>query len=79
MQAVWNGTPEQAHELGMIVSRNCMCGAPGAGNSEQPCGPHQMMVSDQRALDGLLFARSIVVHLVHEEFDEIAALSSEPC
>jgi hypothetical protein len=38
-----------------------------------------MMLADQRALDGLLFARRIVLHLLQEEFDETAALSSEPC
>jgi hypothetical protein len=32
------------------------------------CAPHEMLSSDQRAIDGLLFARRIAAALRSEEF-----------
>jgi hypothetical protein len=32
------------------------------------CAPHEMLSSDQRAIDGLLFARRISARLRSEEF-----------
>ncbi len=66
-QTVWNGTRDQADELCTILGRNCACGA----DPKQPtphCAPHAMLLGDQRALDGLLFARHILQRLLQEEF-----------
>jgi hypothetical protein len=77
-ETVWNGTREEADKLCDILKRNCACGS-AQTNSKQHCAPHAMMLSDQRALDGLLFARHIAEQLLQEEFDlAAAALSSEP-
>jgi len=32
------------------------------------CAPHRMLTEDQRALNGLLFARRMAERLRHEEF-----------
>jgi hypothetical protein len=32
------------------------------------CAPHRMLTEDQRALNGLLFARRMAERLSHEEF-----------
>jgi hypothetical protein len=36
-----------------------------------------MLIRDQRALDGLLFARHIVVRLLREEFDPLVVVRSQ--
>jgi hypothetical protein len=67
IQTIWNGTRDQADELCNILGRNCACGS----DPKQPtphCAPHAMLLEDQRALDGLLFARHIVQKLLQEEF-----------
>jgi hypothetical protein len=66
-QTIWNGTPAQAQQLCDILKRHCACGS-NSTHDPEPCGPHDMLLSDQRALDGLLFARHIVTRLVDEEF-----------
>jgi hypothetical protein len=67
-RTIWNGTVAEARELGDILARYCMCGSDSTRRSGC-CGPHSMLVSDQRALDGLLFVRHIASRLVQEEFD----------
>jgi len=67
-RTIWNGTVAEARELGEILTRYCMCVSDPAG-TPACCGPHSMLVSDQRALDGLLFVRHIASRLVQEEFD----------
>ena len=67
-RTIWNGTVAEARELRDILTRNCMCGSESAGC----CGPHSMLLSDQRALDGLLFVRHIAARVVQEEFDPAA-------
>ena len=72
---IWNGTDQEAQELCRIVTRNCECGA--ALNTRTYCAPHRMLIRDQRALDGLLFARHIVVRLLREEFDPLVVVRSQ--
>jgi hypothetical protein len=67
-RTIWNGTVEEAQELCEILKRNCECGAEPS-NSSTRCPPHAMLLSDQRALDGLLFVRHIARRLLREEFD----------
>jgi hypothetical protein len=67
---IWNGTAEEARELSAIISRNCACGTDKS--IVTLCGPHVMLLSDQRALDGLLFVRQIVRRLLREELDPMA-------
>ena len=77
-QTIWNGTVAEARELGDILRRYCACGSDSTGRSGC-CGPHSMLVSDQRALDGLLFVRRIAARLVQQEFDPAAeAWSAQP-
>jgi hypothetical protein len=70
-QTVWHGTVEEAYELREILSRNCVCGVDGA-NPDARCAAHVMLLLDQRALDGLLFVRHILVQLNGEEFNPVA-------
>ena len=51
------------------LSRNCSCVVTAEGVRLSTCAPHEMLSSDQRAVDGLLFARRIAVRLRSEEFD----------
>jgi hypothetical protein len=63
---IWNGTLVEARELEAILGRNCVC---SSDHTSGCCAPHTMLRSDQRALDGLLFARYIARRLEEEEFD----------
>jgi hypothetical protein len=69
---IWNGTAKEARELCEIICRNCACGTDKS--IATLCGPHAMLLSDQRALDGLLFVRRIVRRLLREEFDPVAVV-----
>jgi hypothetical protein len=66
-QTRWNGTESELHQLVNAVARNCVCGE----NQAPPwrCAAH-IMLFDQRAVDGLVFARRIVKRLLVEEFME---------
>jgi hypothetical protein len=65
-QTIWNGTDEEASRLLRAIERNCNCSNPVSG-PRGTCAPHRMLIEDQRALDGLLFARQIVARLTNEE------------
>lgn len=60
--AKWNGTTEEWRALQIAVMRNCACA------TSQVCASHAMVVRDQRAVNGLVFARRIVERLLVEEF-----------
>ena len=69
-QVTWHGTREESIELVNVVSRNCGC---AFGATEVPlstCSAHRMLIEDQRALDGLLFMRSMRQRLFGEEFSK---------
>ena len=63
----WHGTQEEALELVNCVARNCACQFSAMGSRMTLCDSHRMMSTDQRALDGLLFARYMVALLWAEE------------
>ncbi len=65
---VWHGTQSEAFELVQVLSRNCSCVLTVEGVRISTCAPHEMLATDQRAIDGLLFARTIADRLVDEEF-----------
>src|SRR5438309_1430884 len=71
---VWHGSQSETFELLQALSRNCSCVVTAEGVRLSTCAPHQMLVNDQRAIDGLLFARRIADRLRREEF---AAVTSE--
>ncbi len=54
---IFHGTPEEIALLLAAVARYCECGYGLMGVRISTCGGHTMMVSDQRALDGLVFER----------------------
>ena len=75
-ETTWHGTPQEALDLLTVIERNCTCEFGTMGARLSTCGPHRMLTDDQRALDGLLFARRIADHLRLEEFSSSIARSS---
>jgi hypothetical protein len=51
------------------LSHNCECKVSAEGVRLTTCASHQLLVEDQRAVDGLLFARRIADRLREEEFN----------
>lgn len=64
----WHGTQEESFDLVNAVARNCACEFGPMGVRLKICGPHEMLVGDQRLLDGFLFSRRIADRLRHEEW-----------
>ncbi len=60
---IWYGTIAEAGQLAKAIENNCPSHALGCTG----CGAHALMV-DQRAADGLLFARWMLEQLRREEF-----------
>lgn len=65
---VWHGTTEEISALVDAVTRNCTCEFGMMGKRLFTCAPHKMMHEDQRALNGLLFARRTVERLREREW-----------
>ena len=68
MQVVWHGTQQESFDLVNAIARNCTCESGLMGVRLATCAPHRMLTEDQRALNGLLFARRMAERLRHEEF-----------
>jgi hypothetical protein len=70
MATLWHGTLIEYLDLANVLNRNCGCRVStfGMGRHEEPCSAHRMLVEDQRALNGLLFARWLVPRLRDEEW-----------
>ena len=66
-QTVFHGTAQETSYLLRAIERNCACTWASTGHLAVMCGAHRMLMDDQRALDGLLFARRIVDRLTAEE------------
>ena len=75
-QVTWNGTSAESYELLASVRRNCACQFDQAGVQIRSCAPHDALVSSQRFLDGLLFARRIRQQLLSEEGVELQAAAA---
>jgi hypothetical protein len=65
----WHGTQEESFALISAIARNCTCQFGLMGARLNVCSPHQMLTDDQRALNGLLFARHNLSRLLLEEFE----------
>jgi hypothetical protein len=65
---VWHGTQQESFDLVNAIARNCECEFGLMGVRLATCAPHRMLTDDQRALDGLLFARHMAERLRREEF-----------
>jgi hypothetical protein len=67
-QVVFHGTPDEAEAMLAAVGRNCACESqPGTGQILRVCEAHRMVVENQRAVDGLVFARRNADRLKAEE------------
>jgi hypothetical protein len=66
----WHGTPTEGLELVQALSRYCSCVFSAEGARVSVCAAHEMLCSDQRAIDGLLFSRRIAGRLRVEEFQQ---------
>jgi hypothetical protein len=64
----WHGTRPEGVELAATLDRHCSCEFNEQGRRVSICAPHAILISDQRAVDGLLFARRIAARLRTEEF-----------
>ncbi len=67
-QVLWHGTAEEASELVDVLTRHCSCKFSARGELRATCAPHRMLIDDQRALNGLLFARRMARRFRLEEF-----------
>lgn len=52
----------------MAAAHNCDCSISAEGIRVSTCASHQMMTKDQRAMDGLLWARNTAADLQRREF-----------
>jgi hypothetical protein len=66
--SIWHGTAEQAADLLSAVERHCACRIDPCGVRRTCCGAHRLLFEDQRALNGLVFARTQVDRWRHEEW-----------
>jgi hypothetical protein len=64
----WHGTPTEHLELTQALTRHCTCMFHAQNRRLSMCAGHEMLQSDQRALDGLLFSRRNAARLRNEEF-----------
>ncbi len=63
----WPSTNAEANRLLQAVAQNCTCTAHTVTAEGQLCPAHQMAITDQRVINGLVFARHIVATLRKEE------------
>src|SRR5437588_6867252 len=75
MQVVWHGTQQESFDLVNAIARNCTCEFGLMGVRLATCAPHRMLTEDQRALNGLLFARRMAERLRREEFSRAKSTS----
>ena len=66
LTTAWHGSGRETESLLEAVAHNCGCEL-GASGPRITCGAHQMLVDDQRALNGLLFGRFLAARLIREE------------
>jgi hypothetical protein len=67
-QPVWYGTQLESEALVRAIANNCTCEFNSSGARRSTCAPHQMLTTDQRALNGLLFVRRIQEQVLREEW-----------
>lgn len=59
-QAEFHGTAEEGDALSAAMAKHCTCRVGPGGERTSVCATHRMLEEDQRALDGLLFARRML-------------------
>ena len=64
----WHGTHEESLALISAIRHSCTCEFGLQNVRQSVCAAHEMLARDQRALDGLLFARRMAKRLLEEEF-----------
>ena len=74
MTVTWHGRAAEYRDLVDAVGRNCGCEY-GMG-VRTCCSAHRMIAEDQRALDGLLFARRMADRLRREEWMKTRELAA---
>lgn len=72
---VWHGTEAELMALVDAVNHNCVCRSADRKPPVAWCDAHQMLFQNQRAVDGLLFARNIADRLRAEEFQGQACIA----
>ena len=70
---VWMGTDREAVDLLAAISCYCTCELDDKKFRVTSCASHTMLLTDQRALDGLIFARRMVSRFRTAEFERVAA------
>jgi hypothetical protein len=78
VQVIWHGTQQESFDLVNAIARNCTCEFGLMGVRLATCAPHRMLTDDQRALNGLLFARRMTKRLLSEEFSRANNPSASP-
>ena len=68
MTAEWHGTLREYVDLRRVLSRNCTCEVGLMRIGTRLCPAHLMLAQDQRALNGLIFARRMSARLLDEEW-----------
>ncbi len=76
MTVTWHGSAAEYRDLVRGVGRNCCCEY--GMNVRTCCSAHRMINEDQRALDGLLFARRMADRLRSEEWMETREAVAAP-
>lgn len=74
---IWHGSEAQAIELLRAIAHHCSCAFSATGERLGSCSVHTMLAYDQRALDGLLFARHMSSRWSNEEWCSTLPESSE--
>lgn len=68
--AIWHGTQNEGFALQEALRNNCACESSSTdGTRISTCAPHHMFLTDQRALNGLVFMRRMADCLKRREFD----------
>lgn len=78
MNLVWHGTEQEGRDLVNAIRRNCACEYDVRGNIRVSCETHRLFVTEQKFLDGLLFARRISDRLLNEEWLKDGVFITDP-
>jgi hypothetical protein len=66
-EVIWHGTLFEQLDLLAALRHNCGCGFDANAALIAPCAGHAMLANDQRAVNGLLWARRLNRQLLAEE------------
>ena len=66
---IFHGNERESLDLAKIVARNCTCAS--TNYNGHPCPIHNMLSTDQRAIDGLVFVRRTCDRYVNAEHSPV--------